>query len=284
MKLILTLVPAIAWGALPLAVSRIKSNPRNQIFGTAVGALLVGLLTVLVIRPAVTTTDFMLGMVAGAFWVLGQVGQYNAYQAIGVARTMPLSTGLQLIGTTLIGVIIFGEWHSAAAKLLGFIGILLLVLGIVLTSVHQPTQTTGRSHQALVTLVFTTIGYWVYSAIPKVASTSGIALFLPEAVGMVLAVLIYLLVTHDFRVIKEPASWQTMIAGVFFSIGAIAYIYSVSLNGVNIAFVVSQLSVVISTLGGLLFLHEARHGRALVLTLLGLGLIVVGAVLTTVIK
>ena len=46
---------------------------------------------------------------------------------------------------------------------------------------------------------------------------------------------------------------------------------------------VSQLSVVLSTLGGMVFLHERKSKRELVLTLSGLVLIVIGAVVTTLI-
>lgn len=34
---------------------------------------------------------------------------------------MPISTGLQLAGIALIGVFIFGEWHSITARLWEFL-------------------------------------------------------------------------------------------------------------------------------------------------------------------
>ena len=54
------------------------------------------------------------------------------------------------------------------------------------------------------------------------------------------------------------------------------------MNGVNLAFVMSQLCVVISTLGGILFLHEKKTQKGLIYTVIGLILIVAGAVLTSV--
>lgn len=39
---------------------------------------------------------------AGAVWVVGQLGQYIGDQRIGVSQTMPISTGLQLVGTYLM--------------------------------------------------------------------------------------------------------------------------------------------------------------------------------------
>lgn len=43
-------------------------------------------------------------------WTLGQFTQYIAFEKMGVSRTMPISTGMQLVGTSLTGIIFFGEW------------------------------------------------------------------------------------------------------------------------------------------------------------------------------
>ncbi len=49
---------------------------------------------------------------------------------------MPLSTGLQLIGTSLIGVFAFGEWSGTSNKVFGFLAIAILVGGAYLTSIE----------------------------------------------------------------------------------------------------------------------------------------------------
>ncbi|MGN1279318.1 MAG: GRP family sugar transporter, partial [Limosilactobacillus sp.] len=130
--------------------------------------------------------------------------------------------------------------------------------------------------------LLTTVGYIIYNAIPRALTASGIAIFFPESVGMVIGVLIYLVATHRTAALREPASWRSLIIGFVFSIASLTYILSVHDNGVNTAFVVSQLSVVISTLGGFVFLHERKSRRGYVLTGLGLVLIIVGAIITSV--
>ncbi|MQS77364.1 hypothetical protein FHL06_13695, partial [Lactobacillus halodurans] len=72
-----------------------------------------------------------------------------------------------------------------------------------------------------------------------------------------------------------------LLAGFIFSVASITYILSVHDNGVNSAFVVSQLSVVLSTIGGMVFLHEKKSHHELLLTIIGLVLIVGGAIITT---
>lgn len=285
MNIILMLLPALAWGILPLSISKIGGRPINQILGTALGTLIAGVLMFVVIMPTINIRSSILAALAGGFWVIGQLGQYTGYRSIGVSKTMPISTGLQLVGTSLIGVLIFGEWSTIIAKLVGTLGILLLVIGVLLTSIqdHKNDNRTNGSTRTIVMLVFTTLGYLIYNAIPRALSSSGLAIFLPESIGMVIAVLIYIIATRQYHVLKESSSFMNISGGLIFSVAAITYILSVNHNGVNSAFVVSQLSVVISTVGGMIFLHERRSGRELFFTLSGLLLILVGAIITTLI-
>ena len=282
MNIVLMLLPAIAWGVLPLAVTRIKGKPINQIFGTAIGTLIVSIVVFLIMKPSISIGSFILAALAGGFWIIGQLGQYNAYRSIGVSQTMPISTGLQLIGTAFIGVLIFGEWASINAKIFGVIGILLLIIGVSLTAKKDQKTSDNNQTRTLIMLILTTIGFLIYNSIPRAMTSSGLAIFLPESIGMVVAVLLYIIFTRQPKVLEEKASWQSLLAGFIFSIAAITYILSVKDNGVNSAFVVSQLSVVISTIGGMVFLHESKTKHELLLTIIGLILIVIGAVVTTI--
>lgn len=285
MNVVEILLPALFWGVLPLIVAKTGGRPVHQIFGTAFGTLIIGIILWLVISPSISLLNAVLAALAGAFWIVGQLGQYTGYEKIGVSKTMPISTGLQLIGTSLIGVVIFGEWAGTSAKVAGFLGVLLLVIGVAITSIRDKKTATDTSNGSqtgtIVMLVFTTLGYLVYNSIPKALSASGLAIFLPESVGMVLAVVFYLLFTKQLSVFHQRASWVNLIGGFVFSFAGITYIISVSANGVNLAFVISQLSVVISTLGGMVFLHEKKTGRELIYTTIGLILIVSGAIVTT---
>lgn len=284
MNIVWMLLPAIAWGVLPLIVSQLGGRPVNPIFGTAVGTLIASLVVQLIVHPAINVISFIMAMIAGAFWIIGQLGQYTGYANVGVSKTMPISTGLQLVGTSLVGVFLFGEWSTTIAKLVGGLGVLLLVIGVIMTSIQDRQEVTGSNQRrTIVMLIVTTIGFIVFNAIPKALSASGIAIFLPESVGMMVAVIVYMLVSGQVRIVAERASWLNIIGGLVFSVASLTYIVSVSQNGVNTAFVVSQLSVVLSTLGGMVFLHERKSKRELVLTLSGLVLIVIGAVVTTLI-
>ncbi|KPD34134.1 sugar transporter [Pediococcus acidilactici] len=276
----------LAWGVLPVVVSKLGGEPVNQIFGTALGTLIVGLVVEVVLRPTINRISFIWAMLAGVFWIVGQLGQYTSYANIGVSKTMPISTGLQLVGTALVGVVIFGEWPTLMDKVIGSLGILILILGSVMTSTHdhQDDGKANNQQRTITMLILTTLGFVIFNAIPKALSASGVAIFLPESIGMSLAVLLFLTLKRNFKqVVKEKSSWRNLMGGFIFSIASLAYILSVNDNGVNTAFVVSQLSVVISTIGGLLVLKEYKSHRELLFTVAGLILVITGAIVTTII-
>ena len=286
MNYLFLFIPAIGWGLMPLFVAGVKkSNIYHQIVGSVLGAFLFGVVVTLIKRPAFNMNSFLLAMVAGAAWVVGQCGQYYSYSKIGVSETMPLSTGLQLIGVPLVGVLIFGEWASTQAKLFGFLGILALVVGVAFTSLTDKGTAEGNKQNqtsTMIILALTTLGYITSSSIPKALKGDGVMIFLGQTIGMMIATFIYLVATKQLKVLKEKESYQVIPAGVIFAIAALSYIISVQMNGVNLAFVMSQLCVVISTLGGIVFLHEQKTKKGYIYTAIGLVLIVAGAVLTSV--
>lgn len=286
MNYLFLFIPAIGWGLMPLFVAGVKkSNIYHQIVGSVLGAFLFGVVVTLIKRPAFSMTSFLLAMVAGAAWVVGQCGQYYSYSKIGVSETMPLSTGLQLIGVPLVGVLIFGEWASTQAKLFGFLGILALVVGVAFTSLTDKGTAEGNKQNqtsTMIILALTTLGYITSSSIPKALKGDGVMIFLGQTIGMMIATFIYIVATKQLKVLKEKESYQVIPAGVIFAIAALSYIISVQMNGVNLAFVMSQLCVVISTLGGIVFLHEQKTKKGYIYTAIGLVLIVAGAVLTSV--
>jgi len=279
-NILIALIPALGWGLNPLLLSKIGGKPVNQTLGTGMGALVVGLIVQLMFQPSVTTNVFLLSAVSGACWVMGQIGQYTAYAKMGVSTTMPISTGLQLIGTSVIGVLMFGEWGGMVAKLVGFAAIILMIIGVAMTAVTDSSESRAGLMSGLTVLVPTPIGYWAYSALPKAVSASSLSIFFPQMLGIFIGAILYVLLSGHARAFKDRTSWLNISAGAVFGVSALAYIFSAKANGVATAYVITQLSVVISTLGGMLVLGEAKSHREFRLTLIGLGLIVVGSIMT----
>lgn len=85
---------------------KLGGGPYSQVLGTTFGAL--------IFQSESTSSSslnypriFAVGVVSGLFWALGQTNQLKSIDLIGVSKTMPISTGLQLVSTSLFGVLVF---------------------------------------------------------------------------------------------------------------------------------------------------------------------------------
>lgn len=282
-NILLALIPALGWGIQPIFLRKIGGDATNHVLGFGLGAVVMGLLVQFIFQPAaISWQTFLIAFVSGAFWAFGQSGQVRGYEIIGVSKTMPISTGLQLVGTSIIGVVVFGEWPGLTNKLFGFLAIAILIAGAYLTSVEpKDGSSAGNPNMArgLQVLTFTSIGYWAYSVAPRLVNAGGLSIFLPQMLGILAGAIIYTLVVRR-EAFKEKESWLSGFVGIIFGIASLAYIFSAQANGVTIGFILTQLNVVIATLGAVFILREKKNPTQMRLTYIGLLLIVGASVIT----
>ena len=283
MNLLIGLLPALFWGMLPLCVARIGGRPTQQIMGTTLGTLAVAVLFWLIMQPEINGRTALMGFLSGAFWAFGQMNQYRAYTQIGVSQALPISTGMQLVGTSLMGVAVFGEWGSATQKIVGALALVLIIAGIALTTKKEnpPSDGKGSLKTGIITLLISTIGYVGYSFFPNFAESSGRAKFLPQAVGMATAAVVLSLLARDGSRPWDKKSLQNLIGGVVFSFAALTYLMSIepACNGVATGFTLSQMNVVIATLGSIFLLGEKKTRKEMRFVLAGLAMVVIGGVM-----
>ncbi|AYE37650.1 GRP family sugar transporter [Companilactobacillus zhachilii] len=283
MNILIALIPALGWGFMPIITGKVGGSPVNQMFGIGAGATIVGLISFLVTQPSVSAQAFWFSVLCGALWTIGQIGQFISFKRIGVSGTVPLSTVFQLVGNSIIGMLIFGDWAGAQAKVIGIIALAIVVVGALLTSVSDSTDGQKMQLKDALFLLCTTVGFWIYSSFPNmpiVKAESSTGIFLPEMLGILLGSIIYALFT-DKNSFKQKEQYQNIIAGVAWGIAAFAYIFSAKANGNTSAFIWTQLNVVIGTFGGIFVLHERKSRHELTFTILGIVLIVVGSVATS---
>ena len=188
MALLIAFVNIIGWGLIPLTV---KDSPQSQIAGMGIGASATALIIYLFTRPAFDAATWAVAFVAGMLWTIGQMGQFISYTRIGVSGTIPLSAGFQLVGNSLIGVLIFGEWPTAHAKV-----------------------------KNLAFLLITTIGFWIYSSFPKLIAkdinpgVNGLDYIFPEMLGVLVGTVVYVIASHSTAVYRNKMIWRNSIAGV----------------------------------------------------------------------
>lgn len=284
MYILIGLIPALAWGVLPIIVTKVGGKPSSQIVGTTIGTFLVSLVVWLFVRPAVTTPQFIFSMLSGASWAVAQFLQYTAFKRLSVSRAMPISTGLQLVGTSLLGVLVFGEWAGSARLITGFSALAIIIVGVIFTTIDSSTDADKQSQSnpwiTVAIFAVSTLGFVGYSAFPRLANVSGWQGFLPQGLGMAIMALILAVFADGPQIFRVRETWLNLIGGFVFSIAALTYLISAAHNGVATGFTLSQMNVVVSTLGGILILHERRSRKGLIWTLIGLALVVTGGVMT----
>lgn len=283
MNYLIALIPAIGWGTMPLITGKIGGSAVNQMFGIGAGATIIGIIAYLIGHPEVSTTAFWFSVLCGALWTIGQIGQFISFKRIGVSKTTPISTVLQLVGNSIIGTIIFGEWRGAKALTIGFSALLIVIIGALLTSVTDQSNGKKVSLSDFLFLLITTVGYWIYSAFPKipiVAHESALGIFLPEMLGILLGSVIYAIFSGNIVSFTQKQQYLNILGGLVWGCAGLSYIFAGQALGVNTAFVFSQLNVVIATLGGIFILHEQKSKREMKMTLLGIVFIVAGSIIT----
>ena len=283
MAYLIALIPALGWGFMPLITGKVGGSEANQIFGIGAGASLIGLVAFLIMHPQVSMKAFLFSLLCGALWSTAQVGQFVSFKRIGVSNTVPLSTVFQLVGNSIIGVLIFGEWHSARALTIGFIALAIVIIGAMMTSFTDRSNGQNVTAKDVLFLLVTTVGYWVYSSFPKMpilAHEDSVGIFLPEVLGILLGAIIYDLASGNAKAFTQKEQYTNILAGISWGIAAFAYILAARMLGVTVAFVFTQLNVIIATFGGILILHEHKSPRESKFTFWGIVLIVIGSIAT----
>lgn len=364
MNLLIALLPALLWGVLPLAISKVGGRPIHQIIGTTTGTLLVAIVVYLIVQPDITTANFWWCFLSGALWAGAQMLQYRSFELIGVSGGMPISTGMQLTANSIVGALFLGDWPTWGQRLVGFSAIALIIFGIWLTtrrdpsengqkSAQQPTnlatgkdvgshdesasatlkmtnvnevaldvahrvvhkpldcvaeavdhveQATGEGLEAtksdkastengtsgaaaasnmktgILVLAIGTIGYVGFSFFPARFHVDGRAAFLPQAIGMTIGALFFSLFYLKQRPFSR-ASVKNMLGGFIFAVAVLLYLISINLNGVSVAASLTQMNVILATLGGIYILGERKTRWELWNVYIGLFIVLIGGVM-----
>lgn len=129
-------------------------------------------------------------------------------------------------------------------------------------------------------MLISTLGYLVYVVVARFFHVSGWAALFPQAIGMVAGGLLFTFRHHPFNfyVIKN------IIPGLVWAAGNMFLFISQPRVGVATSFSLSQMGIIISTLGGIILLGEKKTRRQLIGIIIGIILIVTAGVLLGIAK
>ncbi|WNB93332.1 GRP family sugar transporter [Bacillus sp. NEB1478] len=278
MGIIWALITAVCWGSIVLVSEKLGGDFHSQTLGMTLGALLFSIVAFFVVQPDITMTVFAIGAVSGIFWVIGQRNQFASVDYLGVSKIVPLSTGMQLFGTTLFGVIVFHEWKTKTEIIIGIIAICAIVGGALLTSLRAKKGSEKDNQnlkKGITILLISTVGYVTYVVLIKWFEINGWEAILPQAVGMFIGALIMSFKHKPFN----KYSIRNILTGLIWSTGNLTLLLALPLIGIATSFSLSQTGIIISTLGGIFILGEKRSKKEIIWVISGCVLIIVGGVM-----
>ncbi|WP_409304588.1 GRP family sugar transporter [Peribacillus sp. SCS-155] len=275
MDILVALLPAICWGSMVLLNVKIGGGPYSQTLGMTIGAFIFSTAVFFVVKPEVTPLIFLIGVVSGLGWSLGQSNQLKSIDYIGVSKTMPISTGMQLVATALFGVIIFKEWSKTASILLGTLALIFIVSGVLLNSLASgKEEQAGQFKHGVLTLIVSTLGFLTYAVIVRLFHVDSWSAIFPQAIGVLAGGILLTLKHRPFN----KYAFKNIISGFLWAAGNLFLFISQPKVGVATSFSLSQMGIVISTFGGIFLLGERKTRRQLFYIVIGSFLIIIGAV------
>lgn len=298
MEYIIALIPAIAWGLIGIIAKKAGGKPEQQTIGSLVGFLFFAGITYLFIGPSISIQILIVGFISGSCLAMANFGQFDAMQDLGVSRTVPLVAAGQLVLNNLVAAILFKEWTSINQWFFGIIALIIIIMGAKFTSFQDSSidyeNELVYTKKGLKGVFICVVAGSLYSIVPKayqyyfinnIKNDYVYALMLPQAIGgIVLGSIIYRLKIKK-TVLKELTSkymWRNTLTGLSWSVGNLfLLISSTSSIGLAVAFTLSQLNIIVGGLLGSLILKEEKTIKEMRFFLLGIVLVLTGAIIST---
>ncbi|UAK17500.1 GRP family sugar transporter [Sporolactobacillus terrae] len=277
--LLIALIPALLWGTLPLVSAKVGGTPHHQVFGMTIGAFCFSMMVFLFFSPEINAAIFVISLISGLCWAVGQFHQFAAMKLLGVSKTMPLSTGMQLAGAALFGIFLFHEWNTALRMVLGISAVVCIIIGVLFTSREQNAKESNNNSliQGIFLLIVSTLGYMSYLVILRIFDINGWSAVLPQSIGMLIGAL--LLSGKQVKSLYDRHTFFNTLSGLMWAGGNLALLIATKMEGVAISFSMSQIGTVLSTLGGIFILGEKKSKHQMVMLFIGCALIIVGGIL-----
>ncbi|MUO33979.1 GRP family sugar transporter [Enterococcus gallinarum] len=281
MSIVFALIPMFAWGSIGLVSGKLGGDANQQTLGMTIGAFLFSLIVFFVTMPTIDGWIVVIGLLSGLCWSVGQNGQFHGMKYLGVSVGLPLSTGMQLILNTIAGALFFGEWTQSRDYLLGITALILLVTGAYLTARQDGEQIPETENKMLDfprgfrSLISSTIGYGAYTIIITWAGIDPLAIILPQSIGMLIGASFFAL--RKTKV--NRAVWKNTLSGLLWGIGNVCMLITVQQIGLAVGFSLSQMGIIISTLGGIFLLGEKKTKKEFKYVVFGCLLVIFGGIL-----
>lgn len=290
-SILIGLIPALGWGFQGIIMQKIGGTTANKQMGMVLTALVMSIVVALVDPIAWSPSLIAAAAVNGIPWAIAQILQIKSFDYLGVSRAMPLTSGMQLILTSVIGAFYFNECPHAWQMGVGFAGIALIIVGTVLTTYTEAGQETTSKSDIRKGVIITAISsalYVAYATAARFFNVDSFQILLPQALFMLAATIVISIIVSKRDSVDGVfgrvegvfglKSWQNMLTGVLWSVANIAVLFSNQVNGVAVGWTLANMNLIFATLGGLFILHEKKTPKELKFVIAGMIIIAAGGI------
>lgn len=259
-NLLMLVAPALGWGLMPIVAKKSSGSATDQLLGTTIAAFVISLGVSLVLGVHYELSHFIVCFFSGFFWGLGQLFQFKALNKAPVSCVMPVSTGTQLLFTTIVSGIVLSEWQSLSMAIRSLVIIAVIIFAVNL--IAKSGQTGGAMSKKDVGIICLSSAFLcLYATTTGFFGITGTQVFLPQALGMVSMGLVLRLGERRKFEVKPLA--RNSLTGICWVVANLGLFYSSAHVGVGLAYTVSQLCLVVAIFGGIFFLKERKSIREL---------------------
>lgn len=283
------LITLVGWGTW-LVPSQKVTFPNQQIKTLYVVAANLAIATIVAlwqgVAGALSVPAFGLMVLGGVIWAFGGLCAFTGTNKLGIAKAFGIWAPLNIIVSLIWGALLFQEFvdiHTGTIFVL-LAAILTILVGVLFIIFAKGTGEGDQAQTAWGLGLLGAVGagiLWGSYFIPvKYSGVSPWAGAFPLAVGMALGgVLLALLSRQSWR-LQAPGDYvRASLTGLLWSVGNYGVLLLVDTIGAGRGFTISQISVVISALIGIYWLHEPPpNTRAARLTLIGCLLATAGGI------
>ena len=269
---LLALAAALAWGTymVPFKMSKAKNLAFYQLL-IGVGILVSGIIISLFFHFPFNLNPY--GLFSGFLWALASSIFLTALSNLGLSKAAPIASALVIISTFLWGILVFGEIPSG--WVVGFIGILIIILGVIFVSTTGNTQSVNI-RKGLLAAVSAGLIWGSQIAPLKIGNIDIQNAFFPICLGIFLTG-ICLAAVKKVEFTKEAPS-AALISGVIWNIGNLVSLISLGLIGLSKTFPISQSANLVAVLWGVFYFKEITRPKHKIQILMGAAILLIGII------